>query len=519
MTQGFRFLHASDFRLELPVDGLLELPDRYGSAVLDAPRLAVRRLFDAALKEKVDFVVLSGDLLSPRDTGPWGMLFLIEQFTRLQAERIPIYWASGKSDSPDVIPSAFRFPDNVHVFPVGQMEELFYEREGAPIARILGTSYGKTGITPRGGVDPVEGADDLYTIGVFNGRLPAEVLKSDSVRYWALGGSRVRETVSRSPNMAVYPGSTLARNFSETGDFGAVLVEVGESGRATTSTIRTSPLRWSVETLVVREDETEDEILNEARSRLKAIQERALEAAAYVGQSLDDDVWFVSWRVEADVAVLPVLRYGPSTQTILRDLRADFAKTAPIIYAVDLEPVLPERTPEEMYERQTILGDYLRMIRYYQETPTEEIDVEESMPAEMRDWAALLRAKREIELRRRVDGENADLGDLPARVAALETKDFRSETAALLDLTTFDPSSSSREPSEDDAWAAELASRRREALLEAAALGVDLLSETDSPVALLNGNNTTKSLPKKNRAVASELRNLQRNIDGKEIDS
>ena len=81
-SQGFRFIHASDFRLELPVDGLMSLPDRYGDAILDAPRLAAERVFDAALREKVDFVVLSGDLISPRETGPWGMLFLIEQFKR-----------------------------------------------------------------------------------------------------------------------------------------------------------------------------------------------------------------------------------------------------------------------------------------------------------------------------------------------------------------------------------------------------------------------------------------------------
>lgn len=518
-SQGFRFLHASDFRLELPVDGLLELPDRFGSAVLDAPRLAVQRLFDAALKEKVDFVVLSGDLLSPRDTGPWGLLFLIEQFKRLQTERIPIYWAAGKSDSPDVIPAAFRFPDNVHVFPVGQFEERLFSREGTAVARILGTSWGKAGVKPRGGIDLVEGVDDLYTIGVFNGRLPSETLKTDAVRYWALGGSRVRETVSRNPCMAIYAGSTLARNFTETGDFGATLVEVGESGRTTTTTVRTSPLRWSVETLVVREDETEEKILNEARSRLKAIQERAAEAAAFSGQSLDDDIWFVSWRVEADTAVLPVLRYGAATPTILRDLRTDFAKAAPIIYTVDLEPILPERMPEEMYERQTILGDYLRMIRYYWENPSEEIDIESAVPAELREWAALVRAKREIEARRRADGEKADLGDLPARVAALEAKGFRSELACLLDITTFDPKLMSSEYGEDEARAAELELRRREALLEAAVLGVDLLSETDSPVALLKGNTTTKTLPKKNRTIAKELRSLQRNLDGKEIDS
>ena len=516
-SQGFRFLHASDFRLELPVDGLLELPDRYGAAVLDAPRRAVERFFDAALKEKVDFVVLSGDLLSPRDTGPWGMLFLIDQFKRLETEHIPVYWAAGKGDSPDVMPAAFRFPDNVHIFPVGQVEEVFYAREGVAVARLFGTSWGKTGVTPRN-TDSASESDDLYTIGVFNGRLPSETLKSASVRYWALGGARVRETVSRSPSLAIYAGSTLARNFSESGEFGATLVEVGESGRATVSLISTSPLRWIVETLTVREDETEDEILNEARSRLKAIQEKALEEAAFLGRELNDDIWFVSWRVVADPSVLPVLRYGSTSQTILRDLRADFAKDAPVVYPVDLEPILPEKMTEDMYDLQSILGDYLRMIRYYWENPNEKINVEPFLPEELRNWAELERTKREIEARRRADGENADLGDLPAKLASLESKDFRSEVATLYDLTSFEPANDSDRADAPDV-AAVLVERRKKALLEAAALGVDLLAETDSPVALLNGSTTTKSLPKKNRAVAAELRNLQKNLDGKEVDS
>ncbi len=59
---------------------------------------------------------------------------------------------------------------------------------------------------------------------------------------------------------------------------------------------------------------------------------------------------------------------------------------------------------------------------------------------------------------------------------------------------------------------------RRAALREAAALGVDLLSENDSPAALLSGA-TTKGLTMKNRVIAAELRNLQKNIDEKEIGS
>ena len=516
-SQGFRFIHASDFRLELPVDGLTSLPDRFGDAILDAPRLAAERVFDAALREKVDFVVLSGDLLSPRETGPRGMLFLIEQFNRLETAHIPVYWAAGQTDSPDVVPAAFRFPANVHIFPVGQIEEVFFQRDGVALARLLGTSWGKSAVAPRGSVSPVEDADDLYTIGVYNGRLSSEALKSDSVRYWALGGSRVRETVSRSPSLAVYAGSTLARNFSETGEFGATLVEVGESGRATATLVRTSPLRWSTESLTIREDETEEEALAAARSRMKAIQEKEREDASYVGRSLDGNIWLVSWRVDAEGSALPALRYGATTQTIVRDLRSDFAKEAPIVYAVDFEPVVPDKMPEEMYERQTILGDYLRMIRYYSENEGDELDVEAFMPESMRAWAARERVKNEIAAKRRIDGDSADVAELAARLKTLESKDFPAETPVLYSLTSFDaPNAGDTE--EGKAIRQEKLEQRRRALREAAALGVDLLSENDSPAALLSGS-TTKGLNKKNRVIAAELRNLQRNIDEKEIGS
>ena len=514
-SQAFRFIHASDFRLELPVDGLSECPERLESAILDAPRVAVERLVATALKEKVDFVVLSGDLLSPRETGPWGLLFLIEQFERLASEKIAVYWAAGKNDSPDVVPAAFRFPENVRIFPVGTVEETFFVREGVPVARLLGTSWGKAGVAPRGGVESVEGADDLYTIGVFNGQLPNEALKSDAVRYWALGGSRVRETISRSPSLAVYAGSTLARNFEETGDFGATLVEVAESGRTTATPFRTSPLRWSTETLVVKSEETEEAILNEARSRLKAIQEKAIEEAAFARRSPEGDIWLVSWRVDAEEPAFQAFRYGTLAQALLRDLRADFGKTAPVVYSVDFVPTVPESAPEELFERQTILGDYLRMLRYYLENPGEKIDVEGFFSEELRDWVACERAKRALENRRRNDDE-ADVAEA-LRVAA-EAKDFRPELPTLFDLLALD-SLGSTEDGEPNADAADVererirAARRRKALLEASALGVDLLSENETVASIVGG---LKGAPKKNRDVLAELRNLQKNIEGKE---
>ena len=81
--QSFRFLHASDFHLEEPLGGLAEVPPHLGELFLDAPFTAAERVFDVAVRERVDFVILSGDILEPTLAGPRGISFLLNQFATL----------------------------------------------------------------------------------------------------------------------------------------------------------------------------------------------------------------------------------------------------------------------------------------------------------------------------------------------------------------------------------------------------------------------------------------------------
>ena len=64
MNQPFRFIQSSDFHLERPPRGLAEVPDHLRTGTRH-PYRAAERVFDAAIKERVDFVVLVGDLLDP----------------------------------------------------------------------------------------------------------------------------------------------------------------------------------------------------------------------------------------------------------------------------------------------------------------------------------------------------------------------------------------------------------------------------------------------------------------------
>ena len=68
--ESFRFIQASDFHLETPLGDLDLLPPHLRDVMADAPRRAAVAVFEAALVDNIDFLVLCGDLISPHSAGP-----------------------------------------------------------------------------------------------------------------------------------------------------------------------------------------------------------------------------------------------------------------------------------------------------------------------------------------------------------------------------------------------------------------------------------------------------------------
>ena len=98
--ESFRFIHASDFHLETPLGDLDTLPTQLREAIATAPMKAAQAVFEAALVENIDFVVLSGDLLNPVTAGPRGMSLLLNYFDKLHAKKTPVFWAASGADDP-----------------------------------------------------------------------------------------------------------------------------------------------------------------------------------------------------------------------------------------------------------------------------------------------------------------------------------------------------------------------------------------------------------------------------------
>src|SRR5690606_4792388 len=164
---SFRFLHAADLRLEMPVVGLDEVPAHLLEAMLNAPYDAARRVFDAALKERVDFLILAGNVVNPLRCGPRGIAFLLEQFQRLAEAEINVYWVAGISDQPAMWPDAAKLPSNVQVFTPGKLEELSHFRGDSVICTLVGYSHEDGRAIRPGDFNP--DSSGQFTIGICSG--------------------------------------------------------------------------------------------------------------------------------------------------------------------------------------------------------------------------------------------------------------------------------------------------------------------------------------------------------------
>ncbi len=361
-NRPFRFVHAGDFHLEMPPLGLAEVPDHLTDLFLESPYLAAERVFDTVLAEEADFLILSGDLLIPRLTGPRGPLFLVEQFDRLAQREIPIYWSGGRVDPPEAWPTAFDLPANVHVFPRGRVGEIVYERDGERLARLIGISRERRRSIRASDFDPDPGG--LFSIGVVHGSAEARVLQARRIDYWAMGGLHQRSTLFNSPHLAHYPGSPQGRRPQEDGPHSCTLVRVDPHGQARTSLVSTDVLRWISERVVV--EEATD------RAMLESLLRERLHTLTETMQQVD---FLISWTVAGDGPLLAQLRHGTLRAGLLEILRSEFGHGSPLAWSLTLESEPSAALPPQWYDQESIRGEFLREIRRYQIDSAEPLEL------------------------------------------------------------------------------------------------------------------------------------------------
>jgi exonuclease SbcD len=361
LGRPFRFLQASDFHLDQPPHGLAEAPDHLLELLADAPYRAATRVFDLALSEEVDFVLLAGGLVDPHRAGPRGLKFLGEQFARLAEREIAVYWATSKSDAREQWPSNLRWPPNLHLFPGGRVERMVHARRSEPVCQIAGYSIDAASMIdpealPSALHDELAAGrrSDLFAIVVAPHKLDPSMLAEMPVRYWAFGGDSTGSTLldlADPQRTARLSGSPQGRSPDATGPHGCTIVLVDEPGRFRIDTMPTDVVRWLHERVEVTATMTRSELDHLLHERVKA----------FIATTPDRALLIRSTLVGEGPLLTTARRTGLAAE-LASSLRVEYGFRSPAVWTTSVE-VEPPALSETWFEQETLLGDFVRAIR------------------------------------------------------------------------------------------------------------------------------------------------------------
>jgi len=247
----FSFIHTADIHLDSPLSGLSAYEGAPVELLRSAPRAAFSNLIDEAIRERVNFVVIAGDLYD----GDWKDfntgLFFSREMGRLDRENIPVFIVHGNHDAESELTKQLALPKNVTVFSTRRAESKHLEKLGVVLH---GQSFRVAKTEENLALDYPLAVPDCFNIGVLHTAVEGHAahasyapcslsnLTDKGYDYWALGHVHEYKVLNKEPLIA-FPGNLQGRHIRETGPRGALLVTV-ENGRPAVERLFVDTVRW-----------------------------------------------------------------------------------------------------------------------------------------------------------------------------------------------------------------------------------------------------------------------------------
>lgn len=359
--ESFRFIHASDFHLENPLGDLDALPSHLRDAMAEAPRRAAQAVFEAALADNIDFVVLCGDLISPHAAGPHGMSLLLENFERLHAKNTQVFWAAGIADDPQKWPDAVPLPPNVTLFPKNRAVAVPVERAGRTICMVIGRSTDGRSVlhVPSYRSEPT----DEYSVAVGYGTADANALAEGRFDYWALGGEHNREEIEGGATWgAVYCGTPQGRSLQECGPHGYSIVDVDADQTTRIHSVECDAFRYCDVQIDASEIAAVGGIRNLLGERIVKLQHDS------GGRHL-----LIGWDIS--VTSGETLHSIGDAEELLQWLRREYGHGTPSAWTCRMTVRPPRNYPKSWHDEDTILGDFLRAAERHRKLDGRELNL------------------------------------------------------------------------------------------------------------------------------------------------
>lgn len=364
--QPFRFLHTGDLHLDSPVTGLRgEATPEILALLRDATSSAWRNVVQLAIAERVDFLVVAGDVFERSSPTLLGQTRFRDGLAELAAAGIASYVVHGNHDPLDGVSWApsLRFPEATHRFGTAAGESAPVLRDGVEIARVHGRSYGAAAVTENLAIGMRRG-DEPFAIGLLHANVgdrpghgnyaPCSLddLRGSGIDYWALGHIHQPGVLTGDGTVAVYCGNPQGRDPGETGARGAWLVTVDAAGRATPEFRACDVVRWSSVDVAIEGLDDDEALVAAVRAAL------ADAAAAAGGRSL-----LLRLRLTGRGPMHPALRRPGYLDDLRRIANEELAGSPPFAW---LESLTDATRPSiDLAARRAVpdfAGDFLRTV-------------------------------------------------------------------------------------------------------------------------------------------------------------
>ena len=357
MRENIKFIHSSDFHLDDPIRGLQQLPRQLLETLAEAPYRAAESIFDAAITEKVDFVLLAGGLCNLEQISARAVAFLLKQFQRLEHKDILVYWCGAKIDSADRWPIAVKLPGNVFQFHSHSIEHLDCQIEDAPLVRVIGAGCNSN--ADAGDLMACV-ADDVFNIVLAHADAEVTTFDSDTIDYWALGGRSSGQTEEYENSVVVYPGTPQSREFNLESRNGFKLVKLNKTRKTNVRTIRTDCVHWCSQSVEIQ-----------YQADLEGAKNQFGEVALQLAAEHSDQTILCRWQIQMNGEGLKEgaveLGRGIEWRAAMLDwLRVEFGMSGDGLWSICLEEQTSDDLPSKWYEEETLLGEYLRAVERYQ---------------------------------------------------------------------------------------------------------------------------------------------------------
>jgi exonuclease SbcD len=371
IMKPFSFIHTADLHLDSPFTGLRQVDGTVASLIKDSTFRAFDNVVDLALRHKVDFLLVAGDVYDGSDRSLRAQLKFADGLQTLAQAGVRSFVCHGNHDPLDGWSAALRWPEGVHIFGP-ELESIPLTLGGEDAVVVHGISYPQSQIDEDFGKGFHRQGPYPFQIGLFHcslGSDPAhetyalrtmDELVSADLDYWALGHVHTHRLLKDGHPFIAYPGNTQGLHIREPGPRGCLVVQVDGQGTVNARFEPTDAVRWFSKNIQINDLETEadliealertcDEIRHEAQGR------PAIARITIVGRG----------------ALHPVLRRPQVVADLMERLRETGLASAPPLWIERIQ--VQTNTPIDLDSRRNsadFLGEVLRLIENSRRNPT-----------------------------------------------------------------------------------------------------------------------------------------------------